>query len=60
MLNQELSRGTRKALSVHLGDSAGSEVGELLQRLLDRVEQLERAKVDVTPSVPPESRRGAA
>jgi len=60
MVKQELSRGTRKALCVHLGNSAGSEVGELLQQLLDRVEQLECTKVDVTPSVSPESRRDAA
>ena len=52
MARQELSFGSRKALRVHLGDSAGSEVGELLQQLLDRVEQLERSKVDVTPIVP--------
>ncbi len=52
MVKQELSFGSRKALSVHLGDSAGSEVGELIQQLLDRVEKLERTKVDVTPIVP--------
>ena len=52
MARQELSFGSRKALRVHLGDSAGSEVGELIQHLLDRVEQLERTKVDVTPIVP--------
>ena len=60
MVKQNLSRGTRKALSVHLGNSAGSEVGELIQQLLDRVEQLERTNVDVTSNVPPEARRSAA
>ena len=52
MVRQELSFGSRKALSVHLCESAGSELGELIQQLLDRVEQLERTKVDVTPIVP--------
>ncbi len=52
MAKQELSFGSRKALSVHLGESAGSELGELIQQLLDRVDKLERTKVDVTPIVP--------
>ena len=52
MAKQELSFGTRKALSVQLGESAGSELGTLIQQLLDRVEQLERTKVDVTPIIP--------
>ncbi len=52
MIKQVLSLGSRKALSVHLGDSAGREVGELIQQLLERVEKLERTKVDVTPIVP--------
>ncbi|HJN13321.1 MAG TPA: hypothetical protein QF564_31895 [Pirellulaceae bacterium] len=52
MVKQKLSSGSRKALSVHLGDSAGSEMGKLIQQLLDRVEQLERTKIDVTPIVP--------
>lgn len=52
MAKQELSFGSRKALSVHLGESAGSELGDLVQQLLDRVEKLERTKVDVTPIVP--------
>ena len=49
MVKQKLSSGSRKALSVHLDDSAGSEVGKLIQQLLDRVEQLECTKIDVTP-----------
>ena len=52
MAKQELSFGSRKALSVHLGEAAGSELGRLIQQLLDRVEQLERTKVDVTPIIP--------
>ncbi len=52
MATHELSYRSRKALSVHLGDAAGSELGNLLQELLERVEQLERTKVDVTPIVP--------
>ena len=52
MAKQELSFGSRKALSVHLGEAAGSELGELIQQLLDRIDELERTKVDVTPIVP--------
>jgi len=52
MAKQELSFGSRKALSVHLGEAAGGELSELIQQLLNRVEQLERTKVDVTPIIP--------
>ena len=48
----ELSYNTRKALCVHLGEPAGMEVANLLQRLSARIEQLERTKVNVTPIAP--------
>ncbi len=51
-----LSFNTRKALNVHLGDSAGQEIANLLQKLAARVEELERTKVSVTPVAPENSR----
>jgi hypothetical protein len=47
-----LSFNTRKALSVHLGDAAGQEIANLLQKLATRIEELERTKVSVTPVAP--------
>jgi hypothetical protein len=47
-----LSYNTRKALCVHLGEPAGKEVGDLLVRLFQRIEQLERGKVSVTSIIP--------
>jgi hypothetical protein len=56
MLGPALSFNTRKALCVHLGDSAGQEIANLLQKLAARVEELERSKVSVTPVAPESSR----
>jgi hypothetical protein len=56
MLGPALSFNTRKALSVQLGDAAGQEVANLLQKLAARVEELERSKVSVTPVAPESSR----
>lgn len=65
-MNPQLRFSTKKALCVQLGDEAGQEVVELLQALAERVNQLERSKVDVTPiirsapgNVPPHRRRAA-
>ena len=51
-MSRHLSFNTRKILVNQLGESAGREVAELFQHLLERVEALERTKVDVTPFVP--------
>ncbi|MBW3598105.1 MAG: hypothetical protein KY475_12605 [Planctomycetes bacterium] len=51
-----LSFNTRKALTVQLGDAAGQEVANLLQKLSNRIEELERSKVSVTPVAPESSR----
>ena len=51
-----LSFNTRKALSVQLGDAAGQEVANLLQKLASRIEELERTKVSVIPVAPESSR----
>jgi hypothetical protein len=50
-----LSPTSRKALCVHVGEPAGSEIANLLQTLAERVAQLERSKVSVTPIAPRDS-----
>ena len=47
MKKLELSYRSRKALSVHVGEAAATEIVEFLGELTARVEQLERGKVDV-------------
>ena len=47
-----LSFNTRKALCLQLGDSAGRELAEALDRLSMRLDALDRDKVSVTPIVP--------
>jgi hypothetical protein len=47
-----LSFNTRKALCVHLGENAGKELADVLTRLADRLEEVERGKVDVIQVVP--------
>lgn len=42
----------RKALCVQVGEDAGNELVDLIDALIDRVEHLERGKVDVIPIVP--------
>ncbi len=47
-----LSFNTRKSLCNHLGDLAGAELAEFLQHLKDRLERVERNKVEITRIVP--------
>jgi hypothetical protein len=47
-----LSFNTRKALCVHLGESAGRELSDLLVRLAARLDAVERGKMDVISIVP--------
>ena len=47
-----LSYSARKALSVHVGDAAGTEIANLIQRMAAQIEELKRSKVNVTPVVP--------
>ena len=56
----QLSSTCRKALTVHLGEAAGHEVAELLQTMADRIERLERSKVDIMPVVSAAARAAAA
>ena len=46
-----ISINFNKALTVQLGDHAGREIAELIQRLANKVDELEKSKVDVTPIV---------
>lgn len=52
MKKLELSYRSRKALSVHVGEAASAELIDFLERLTERVERLERGKVDVLEIVP--------
>lgn len=50
--NLGLSYQARKALNVQIGEAAGTEIANLLQRLVAQIEELKRSKVNVTPVVP--------
>ena len=50
--NLGLSYSARKALSVHVGEAAGNEIANLIQRMATQIEELKRSKVNVTPIVP--------
>ncbi len=52
MSEMKLSYNARKALSVHIGESAGNELADLLNRMARRIEELERSKVNVTQIAP--------
>jgi hypothetical protein len=58
MKDLQLSFNARKALSVHLGEAAGSEIAAYLQALAARVQELDAKKVDVTPIVPVQTQKG--
>ena len=47
-----LSYSARKALTVHLGESAGNEIASLIQRMAAQIEELKRSKVSVTQVIP--------
>ncbi len=50
--NLGLSHSARKALCVQLGEGAGTEVANLIQRMAVQIEELKRSKVNITPIVP--------
>lgn len=50
--NTGLSYQARKALNVQIGEAAGTEIANLLQRMAAQIEELKRTKVNVTPVVP--------
>ncbi|MEL6896617.1 MAG: hypothetical protein AAFP90_10980 [Planctomycetota bacterium] len=47
-----LSYNARKALTVHVGESAGEEIANLIQQMAEEIEELKRSKVNVTSIVP--------
>ncbi len=50
--NLGLSYNARKALTVHVGEAAGTEIANLIQRMATQIEELKRSKVNITPVVP--------
>ncbi len=52
MKNYGLSYNTRKALMVNLGETAGTEVANLISQMAAEIEELRRTKVSVTNIVP--------
>jgi len=47
-----LSFNSRKALMVNLGDTAGTEIANLISEMAAEIEELRRTKVNVTRIVP--------
>ncbi len=43
-----LSYNARKALIVHVGESAGNEIADLLKKMANEIEELRRTKVSIT------------
>ena len=52
MRNTGLSYNSRKALMVHIGEAAGTEVANLITEMAAEIEELRRTKVNVTKIVP--------
>lgn len=52
MKTHSLSYNSRKALMVHIGESAGTEVANLINQMAAEIEELRRTKVNVTHIVP--------
>jgi hypothetical protein len=47
-----LSYNSRKALMVNIGESAGTEIANLISQMAAEIEDLRRSKVNVTKIVP--------
>ena len=47
-----LSYNSRKALIVNIGETAGTEIAELMSQMAAEIEELRRTKVNVTRIVP--------
>jgi hypothetical protein len=47
-----LSYNSRKALMVNIGESAGTEIANLIAQMAAEIEELRRTKVNVTKIVP--------
>lgn len=59
MKTSGLSYNSRKALMVNIGESAGTEIANLIAQMAAEIEELRRSKVNVTKIVPggPDFRR---
>lgn len=58
MKSTGLSYNARKALMVHVGESAGVEIANLIQKMACEIEELRRTKVNVTRIVPNKEAQG--
>jgi hypothetical protein len=47
-----LTYNARKALTVHIGEKAGTEIADLIQQMAAEIEELRRTKVSITRIVP--------
>ena len=47
-----LSYNSRKALIVNIGETAGTEIAELMAQMASEIEELRRSKVNVTRIAP--------
>ena len=52
MKNTGLSYNSRKALMVNIGESAGTEIANLIAQMAAEIDELRRTKVNVTKIVP--------
>lgn len=52
MKTNGLSFNSRKALMVNIGESAGVEIANLIQRMANQIDELQRNKVSVTRIIP--------
>lgn len=52
MKTNGLSYNSRKALMVNLGETAGTEIANLISQMASEIEELRRSKVSVTKIVP--------
>ena len=52
MKTSGLTYNARKALMVNIGESAGTEIANLLSQMAAEIEELRRTKVSVTKIVP--------
>ena len=58
MKTNGLSYNARKALTVHIGEAAGTEIANLIQKMACEIDELRRTKVNVTRIVPNQEPQG--
>ena len=52
MKTPSLTYNSRKALIINIGETAGTEIAELIAQMAAEIEELRRTKVNVTRIVP--------